>query len=331
MRGAGRALTGEDPSLPRPTVKRIIEGREVRGYFKHKGHWIKGKHAPIIDEDTWLAAQVMKEKGSKYAPSRPGRRPARHLFAGVTLRCGYCGEAMLPRSNPDRYCCRTNKQIRGAGTCPMPVLTREQVDTYFLSVFECNFLDYEGTRQQIAEQLDRDVSNTAEALREADLAVARLEAQLTRVEADYLAEELGAAAYTRMSAKLEADRDAALAERNRLEDRTVELQRVRSNIDAESETLRRLDALRASIAASSKDAEANGDIETLRGVLAAAFARIYINDKGHAMSLECGSRWEGPRPIPTEPDRIMVTGEQTSYAIPFTNAVVQAMVIAGDR
>jgi len=58
---------------------------------------MKGRHEPIITEELWDQAQA-PAVGSKFAPSRGGRRPARHLFTGGLLRCLLYGEAMLPRS-----------------------------------------------------------------------------------------------------------------------------------------------------------------------------------------------------------------------------------------
>ena len=93
---------------------------------------------------------------------------------------------------------------------------RAELDARFLSLFEAEFLDYDATREGVAAELDRSLALVAEQLASAESEVARIEDQQQRVEADYLAQELGAAAYDRLSGKLDHDLGAATAERDRL-------------------------------------------------------------------------------------------------------------------
>ena len=115
--GIARKLNGEGVKTRRgakwtaSVVQRLLSGRAVLGEFNHAGEWHRGSHEPIIDPATWEAAQAIGEQESKFTPRGGGGPvPKRHLFVRGFLRCGICGEAMLPRADGDRYVCRTRKQ-----------------------------------------------------------------------------------------------------------------------------------------------------------------------------------------------------------------------------
>jgi site-specific DNA recombinase len=273
-------------------VRKVLTGRYVRGYFWHGGEWIKGRHAPIVDEDAWLAAQVLAERGARFAPSRAGRRPPRHLFTGALLRCAACGEAMLPRSNPDVYVCRSNWQLLGAGGCPMGVQRRADVDGRFLALFEAEFLDLDATRKHVAAELNRRSRDVGAQLTAADAEVAKLEAKLARAERDYDEEQITGSTYERLTSRYLEERAAAVRERDRLANHAADVSRTLENLDAEEETLQRLAALRDSVAAHARDAAENEDIITLRGVVAEAFGNVYLGVDGEIEGMTPAGRME---------------------------------------
>ena len=90
-------------------------------------------------------------------PNKAGRPPLekRHLFTGGFLRCGACGEAMVPRTRPtegyDFYECNGQQdpglQDRG--------VRRVDVDEPVLRYFEQVGLDLEATREQLTAARDR--------------------------------------------------------------------------------------------------------------------------------------------------------------------------------
>ena len=91
--------------------------------------WLKGTHAPLIDEATWQAAQVPAERSAAYGQGgKSGRVPKAHLLYGGMLRCGLCEAAMMPRSNtrpgrewarlPDGLRDRRHRRLRDAGPRP---------------------------------------------------------------------------------------------------------------------------------------------------------------------------------------------------------------------
>jgi hypothetical protein len=126
----------------------------------------------------------------------------------------------------------------------------------------------------------------------AESEVARIQAQQQRVERDYLAEELGAAAFERLSSTLAEDHSAAVAERDRLAGRGDQIRAARESVDAESETLSRLAALRDSIAANARDAADRGDVAALRAVTEMAFDHVSLAEDGTIAGLTPGVRME---------------------------------------
>jgi DNA invertase Pin-like site-specific DNA recombinase len=273
-------------------VRKFLESRHTRGFYWHKGEWRQGRHEPIFDDATFAVLQALIGRDRRFAPSRSGRRPGRHLFTGGTLACGACGESMWARSGPtpadDFYACKTNL-INGAGSCPMPWHKRAEVDSRFLAIFEREFLDLDATRERVAAELDGDLRDAEAQAASAEGQLARLERQRQRVEADYLAEELGAAAYDRLSARLAREHQAARAERDRIAEHAEALRSARASIDAESETLRRLAEIRNTVAAHARDALAQQDLEALRGIIATAFGSVTLTQNGLIGGLEPGA------------------------------------------
>jgi site-specific DNA recombinase len=144
-------------------VSKVLSGREGLGEFRHGGEWHQGRHAALIDEQQWTAAQAIDERGRMYAPGAGGRLPKAHLFVRGMLRCS-CGEAMLPRSardQADHYVCRTHKL--DAAACPVPPVRRDVIDAAALRMFEEVALDVEATRLHLTGQLDARAAETAAA------------------------------------------------------------------------------------------------------------------------------------------------------------------------
>jgi site-specific DNA recombinase len=297
------------------TIKKICQSRYVRGYFHHNGELIKGRHEPIIDEDAWLQAQALAEIGSRFAPSTGGRRPNKHLFINGHLRCTLCDEAMLPRSgSPDYYTCRTNKALSGAGSCPMPNHPREEVDGRFLALFEATFLDLDATRKHVAAELSHRVREIEAQQGEAESELASLIAQQDQIERDYLVTRtLSAASYERFSARLAEQTEATRAQRDRLGTNAEEARAAIENMDAEEETLRRLAAIRDTVAAHARDAALSDDIVALRGVIAQAFDEVYLRLDGTiaGMTPGVGMRQVGGTviPLPSSGEAIHISAD----------------------
>lgn len=258
-------------------VAKVLRGREGLGEFRHGGEWHPGRHEPLIDEDTWTAAQALDARSRKYVPGGGGRLPKAHLFVRGMLRCT-CGEAMLPRSARDQadvYVCRAHK--RDSSSCPIPPLRRDQIDSAALSMFESYALDVEATRTHLIVQLDARAAEAAALGAQAAQQVAELAEQADRVERDYRRGVLPADAYARLSVTIAEERTAADAERERLQANAEALLAARRELDTEHETLTRLAELRRAIAGRVTDASPVSDIGALRAALCGVCAEVRLH------------------------------------------------------
>jgi site-specific DNA recombinase len=118
-----------------------------------------GQHEPLVSHDLWARVQERLDAAARTGSER-GRPPSGpFLFRKGMLRCGACGEAMVPRTNPNRrkapsqvYYCYGRKQC-GPAFCRTPPIRRDVVDTAVYRYFEYVGLDIEATRTQIAEKM----------------------------------------------------------------------------------------------------------------------------------------------------------------------------------
>jgi hypothetical protein len=274
------------------TVRKVLESRTALGYFRAGDEWIKGKHRPIVSEEVFAALRETGGEFAKFHPgARPGRRPRRHLFINGHLVCDRCGGAMYARSHPsdpafDKYGCST---VCAGESCPTGWLKRADVDTRFLALFERDWISFEGTRERIAEELDRTLAEVGDQAASADVEVARVEARIAKLEEDYFADELKAARFEELTAKAEEDLAAAVAARDRLAERAGEVRQSRESVDAESETLRRLSQLRDTVRSYARDDLAQADLEALRGIVGLAFPKVRVTSDGRIVGLEPGT------------------------------------------
>ena len=261
----------------------MLTSRYRLGEFWHDGEWHKGSHPATQSEDTWLAAHALAAKGDSYGPTRGGRKPPLHLFTHGLLRCIHCYEAMLPRSDSDTYRCRTRAQIKGDDGCIMPNLPRAEVDRQALELFERLFLDLDATREQFAADLNAHLEEVETQQQRAAREAAERAVQIARVERDYLAGDLTAATYERLSAQLEQDHAAANAEQQRLAANADAVRVSRAELDAESAVLHRLADLRVSLLERVRSAEQQADVDALRTALAQTHTALHITADGRIL------------------------------------------------
>ncbi len=301
------------------TVKKICENRYALGYFTHNGEEIRGRHEPIIDEPTWIAAQKLAAEGSKFAPSRPGRRPARHVFVTGHGRCHYCKESLITRG--DWYECRTNKVLRGVGSCPMPRLRREVVDAHWLDFFERTFVSLEKTREHVAAELDQRIREIDRELASAEVEFVKVSDRRARLDEDYLAGKLSAESFERFLARLTEEESATRAQRDRLRASAEEARRATENVDAEEEMLCRMVSLRDSIVADAQRAQETGDLHALRAISRELAEEVYwaVDPDGHPRiaGLTPGSRLYVPVAAPGEENAVAVRFER-DHVFPLT-------------
>jgi site-specific DNA recombinase len=266
-------LTRRGSKWTATVIRRILTEPAVIGQYHHKGTWLQGQHDPIVSDEQWRAAQALADRAPKYAPRGSGRLPKRHVFVRGMLRHAGC-EAMLPRSASDAadlYVCRQHKL--DSSSCSLPPIRRDVVDAAALSLFEELALDVDGTRAALAASRDQRIATIQQQVDRAARDISVLQRQLDRVERDYRAEELGAAAYTRLSEQIPLELGAAQVEHARLAQQAEDVRQATLALDLEGEALHRLTDLRASV--SGRVRSATG-IAGLRAAIEAVFSEVWI-------------------------------------------------------
>jgi site-specific DNA recombinase len=275
-----------------PTViRRVLTGPAVIGKYTHDGEWFDGRHPAIIDKGDWLKVQALHDQGARHATRGAGRLPTRHIFVRGMLRCGAtgCGDAMLPRSAKDQrdvYVCRTHKLDSTA--CSVPPIPRAVVDAAALKLFEQLALDVAGTREALGVSRDERVGVIEAQLQRSAREVSELTSQLERVERDYLAEELGAAAYDRLTSRITSELDGARAEHTRLSEQAEDVRLSVLALDLEDEVLSRLTELRRFVAGRVNEAAERGDIGALRSAIGSVFRVVVLRPVGHQITTIVG-------------------------------------------
>ena len=111
-RGAGVSVSqiARDLGMTTSGVRQLLANRVYLGELKVGRYVNPAAHEPIVDPDTWHAAQRSQP--------RPGRKGPPALGAGV-VRCAGCGHVMS-RTGPEKtrhYSCHRN---HSGGRCPQP-------------------------------------------------------------------------------------------------------------------------------------------------------------------------------------------------------------------
>jgi hypothetical protein len=254
-------------------VARILSNPVYVGELRQEG--IQAKHAPIIDRGLWDEAERLRSSLARTKSGGRGRAPkGRHLFRHGILKCGRCGEAMVPRTIAPRS--KTGKpyeaylcygRIRDVEACDQLPVRRQDIDGAFLRYFETAALDVDATRAQFAAEQSRQLAET-EALRER----ARREeheaaARLVRVRRDYQDGKLDADDWRDQRDELTAELEAARAQAAQLEERVVDLAERELPV-AELVVLEYLTDLRAAIVGRVREGDS---LEAVRAALFTLF------------------------------------------------------------
>ncbi|HWM12256.1 MAG TPA: hypothetical protein VNO82_23050 [Solirubrobacteraceae bacterium] len=136
----------------------------------------------------------------------------------------------------------------------------------------------DGTRRNVAEQLDTRADEVATQARRAAREVAEHRAALARADRDYASGTLGAESYERFSAKFGDELAAAEAEQERLAAHANEITATRQDLDADHAMLACLEHLRAAVSARMATAAAT-DVGALRAAWASIFDAVRLSYK----------------------------------------------------
>jgi site-specific DNA recombinase len=128
-RGAGESVLAiaHDLAMTPAGVRRLLSNRVYLGELRLGRHLNAAAHAPLVSEDTWLAAQRAR------APRPPRSAEPVALLAGL-VRCASCGHVMTRgRSGEQRvYGCPHH---HSAGDCPRPAaITLRTLDNHVAAI-----------------------------------------------------------------------------------------------------------------------------------------------------------------------------------------------------
>jgi DNA invertase Pin-like site-specific DNA recombinase len=231
-----------------PQVSAHLHKPLYRGKVVNRGELFDGNHAPIYAADVVAQLDALLAPGA--APTLRGRRPHRHLLINGMLRCT-CGAAMRARTDAkqygpwEAYIC--DGRHSGQTECAESAFQRAAIDSTVFEWFLRAGHDLDGMAQRVAEARDAEVAEVRARAAFAGREVMQKEAQLAKVEADYLGGDLSPARYNNLSDKLGADLEAVRAEAARLERHSEAVGNGASVADAEAEALVKLARMRRQV------------------------------------------------------------------------------------
>jgi site-specific DNA recombinase len=227
------------------TISKVLSSRVYLGEIRAGDDWLPGKHESTIDRATWDAAATLREVTRK-GDGRGRRTAGQHIFCGGLLRCGVCGESMVPRKDSDRYYCISTKRrdVGDADRCPMPPVPRAMVDDVVLAYFQKVGLDVAATAQALREAVDRTLAEARSHRADAERDEMRAEARMMRVQEDYQDGRVDADDWRVQRRGLIADREAAGVRVAEWGKRELAIEQDHEAFDVEGTALRRLAALR---------------------------------------------------------------------------------------
>lgn len=262
------------------TISKVLTNPHIAGLNTVGDAKCSCGHEPIVSEETWRKVLSQMATLQRTPGGARGGRPslASHIFRKGYLRCGVCGESMVPRSGaPEAYFC-ISKKTRECG-CFMPPLPRPMVDDAVRRYFETVGLDLANTREEVARAAKRQRSAARALHGQAESALARIESQAARAESDYLDGALDADRWKRLDGRLTTELAGARAERDRLAERVREIEAMADVRDIEADTLRHLSRLRQVIAGEVRDA---ATLDALR----LALMRLFDGFTVHAIGID---------------------------------------------
>lgn len=266
-------LTRKGRAWQPATVTKIVKNPVHAGQVHYRGETYKGQHEPTVDRDLWRQAQEMIASRSRTKGHRGGRSTRDpFLFVRGMLRCGSCGEAMVPRSDSGTYECLSRK--RDVASCDQMPVRRELIDTRAWDFFQGVGIDLEATRAAVAEGIGRATAEVRVLREQAAAEVRKAEERLARVRRDYTDGNLAVADWYELTAELTAEQEAARAEADRLRAREGSIAEGADLLDAEETTLRKLAEVQASFASRIASSE---NVEVARAAVAQLFDRFTLH------------------------------------------------------
>lgn len=268
------------------SVRALLANPIYKGAVTLNGREYEGGHVAIVNAEVWERVAQLRKAGARTKGGGRGRRPkGEHLFTRGHLRCGECGQAMIPTTKSTRtpgklyevYECYGRKRS-GVEFCSQEPIQRRVVDESVAIYFEQRCLDVEATRREIGEAMQRELADV-QAVRVAAEHEERAAGEtVARVERDYLAGTLSSESYEHLRPIAAAEHEGAKAKAAQLRSREAEVADGGEFRDAEQETLRYVSELRRAIMGQVRDAEG---VEAVRAALLRLFECFTLRDDEH--------------------------------------------------
>ena len=222
LEGQGYPQIGKRLGYGTTTVAQILANRVYCGWVRtpkaapnvprKAGEYVRGKHAPILDEATWQAIQAERKR-------RRGTPRGGYLLPGL-VECGHCGRPMSGRTQIRRTC--STRYYRHDGhDCHIGVVRADVLEPAVVEQLK-HFAAPENLRELLAEMNARATETRRVVQRKVDEAagevrrIERLKAELWRLveEGHVTSQQLGERlrVHDERLAELRAMVDAAKAE-----------------------------------------------------------------------------------------------------------------------
>ncbi|HEX3803638.1 MAG TPA: recombinase family protein, partial [Solirubrobacteraceae bacterium] len=288
------------------TITAILTNALYAGFIRAEGQLVQGEHEPIIERETWLKAENLREARVTYGGRPAGRRAiGAHLLTEGLLRCS-CGARMTPETRRLRHLeyqfYRCSRAKVHPDECDQKTIRRELIDVAVDEFFRRAAHDEDQTRRDFRERTGLDLTATEASLAEAEREVAKSESRLAKIQRGWQDEIIGDDEYAAQKKQLEAELGAALAQVEQHVRHRYLAQQAISALDAELEIAKRLTAIRQAIAG--EVAGNTADLDAYRATLRRLFTGfVLMSPKAREAPLLPLARQEG-RCWETWPDMI---------------------------
>lgn len=270
------------------TIGKLLTTPIPKGCVTLNGSEYPGEHPAIVPAEVWDQAALLREAAARSKGKGRGRRPkANHLFIRGHLRCGECGESMIPTTKPTKtpgrlyevYECYGRKRA-GVEFCSQEPIARAEIDEPVAVYFERECLDVEATRQQVADAAGRALADVRALLAEAQRDERQAAEAVQRIKRDYLSNDLSGESYEDLRIIARDEHAASKAKVAQLRAREATAKDGGEFTDAEEETLRYLSELRRALVGHVRAAEG---VDGVRAALTRIFECFTLCDSAHGL------------------------------------------------
>jgi hypothetical protein len=301
------------------TIAGILQNPTYLGMVTMNGEHYQAPHEPIIDQGTWAkACQLRTGRGGR---PRGRRTNGKHLLTEGLLRCT-CGAAMSPVTRRETrvgradvgklyevYMC-VEKLHHGKEACAtrQSAIKRELIDTNVLRYFQTVALDVDATRRSVAEGATRRLEQHRAQRARAEHDVAKAESRLAKIKRGWQDDVLTDDEYMEQREDLNAEREAALAELERLSDQQRAVEDEIAAFDTDAVVTEELARIGQLVLGEIEEGSREG-IESFRATLKRLFVGFELTSpvKPFGAGVLQGQVWSEATPRGQEPDNPMMS------------------------